>query len=148
MVLLHLTYFDDYHRVLRFCSSSVKQGGGFVLYELLLISDYSPSNSLEHEGFSSNSIPRSMSLIDNILMNQGIHKAARLLGASWLLNSPIQRHSKLLFRIKQKIWAILVSPAVRKDVLTRALSSPLLEVDHLFERGNSDSGTSVLYRKI
>lgn len=147
MVLLYLTYFDDYRRVLRFCSGSVKQGGSFALYELL-ISDYSPSNSLEHEGFSNNSIPRSMSLIDNILMNHGIQKVAILLGASWLLSSSIQGHSKLIFRIKQKIWAILVSPAVRKDVLTRALSSPLFGVDHLFERGNSDSETFVLYGKI
>lgn len=147
MVLLHLTDVEDYMHALAFCARSVKEGGVLMIYEPLLHRHYSPFNSIEYDAFAGNSIPRSLSMIDNILRNNGMSKYCVLPGASWILNSPIQANSKFAFGLKQAVWRLLAKLVFGSDRMTRIFSGFVVFLDRMFKTESADSGTFVLYKK-
>ena len=147
MVLLHLTNFDDYQNALRFCAESVKAGGMLIIYEPLLIRNYSPFLSERFSGFQGNSYTQVKFHIDNILHNLGFEEVASMPGASWVLNAPIQAGSKAGYLVKHIIWLALYGLIYKSETLTKALQAPLLQLDALFKKKHGDSGTFVVYRK-
>jgi SAM-dependent methyltransferase len=147
MVLLHLTDFDEYLKALNFCAASVRGGGHLIIYEPLLLRNYSPFISNKFNQFKGNSVTHVKFQIDNILSNLGFKEVAMMSGSSWLLNSPIQSGSKYEFLLKKYIWKFLARSFFKSDKLTRAIGYVFSSIDSLLKRKNGDSGSFVVYLK-
>lgn len=148
MVLLHLTDMEGYLHALKFCARSVSDGGHLLIYEPLLFKNYTPFGSQAFDAHEHNSMPRSLSMVDNVLHNEGFSRVRLTPGASWLLNSPIQAHSALGYRFKRMTWNLVVRALYRSERRTAFFAPILFALDRLQKGGGSDSGSFALYRRV
>ena len=145
--LHHLPRIADFINGLRFASRSVAPGGVFLLMDPVLSQPYSPFSGIVFSSHEGNGMPRSLSLIDDVLDRERLDRIALTPAVSFMLNGSIEAGSRMGFALTVRLWRLLQRP-YRSERITRTLAGALGWTDAFLKRhALAFSSSLVAYRK-
>jgi SAM-dependent methyltransferase len=145
--LHHLARVEDFLNGLRFAARSVSSRGILLIMDPILTQPYSPFRKLDFLINEANGIPRSLSMLDDVLEGEGLDRIVIAPAASFILNGSIEARSRLGSVMANALWTIL-RPIYRSDRATRAAAGAIKWADRLLKRrALAFSSSLVAYRK-
>ena len=144
----HLISLKDYSNALRFAARSVIQGGYLIIMDPILSKKYSRFYSTDYTTFNAHSLPRSLYILDNIMIEEGFSRIEIKNATSFILGGNMESSTKLGFNIQRKIWNFGYLFLFRYEKIVSLLASFLLWCDRKLKKVKySNSSIIVLYKK-
>jgi|CZKP01.1.fsa_nt_gi SAM-dependent methyltransferase len=144
----HLISLKHYTNAVRFAARSVKECGYFIIMDPVLSKEYSRFYGTDYTTFNAHSLPRSLYILDNIMIEEGFKRIEIRNATSFILGGNMESSTKPGFNIQRKIWNLGYLYLFRHDKIVRQLASFLLWCDRKLKRGKySNSSVIVTYKK-
>jgi SAM-dependent methyltransferase len=146
--LHHIPRAADFLNGLRFAGRSVAPDGLFLLMDPILSRPYSLFHAMAFRSEDTNGLPRTLSLIDDLLDSEGLERVAIVPAVSFVLNGAVEAGSRLGSAVAGRTWHQL-QWVYRRDGLTRRLSAPIVALDRALKKaGKGLSSSLAAYRRI
>jgi len=145
--LHHIVDADGFDNALRFAARSVRKGGCFLLVDPILTDTYSPFYGVDWKSWPGNGLPRSLATLDGVLDSEGLRRLVFAPVVSFVLNGPIEAHTRLRFTVAQRTWGFL-ERIYRHERITKVVSAVVRTLDRTLKRtGNGLSSSLCLYHR-
>jgi SAM-dependent methyltransferase len=141
--LHHLPMLNGYLNAFRFAARSVRPTGYFLLMDPIPAGRYSPLYTLDVRTWRGNGTPRSLSLVIEVAMEEGLTVETVDPAVSFLINGPVDAGGRLSYAVLAGAWRFL-SVLYRSEGATRTLSVPLRAIDGVLKRCNLAYSSSLL----
>jgi len=146
--LHHIPRAADFLNGLRFAGRSVASDGLFLLMDPILARPYSPFHAMAFRSENTNGMPRTLSLIDDLLNAEGLERVVMVPAVSFILNGAIEAGSKLVSELAGRTWYQL-QRVYRRDGLTRRLSAAIIALDRKLKKATKGLSSSlIIYHRI
>jgi 2-polyprenyl-3-methyl-5-hydroxy-6-metoxy-1,4-benzoquinol methylase len=144
----HLISLKHYSNAVQFAAKSVMKGGYLIIIDPILSKQFSRFYSSDFTTTSTHSLPRSLYILDNLMIDEGFERINIRNASSFILGGNMESFTKFGFNIQRKFWNLGYLFLYRHDKIVKFLEPFLLWLDSILKSGKySNSSIIVIYKK-